>query len=319
MNRLLSILLRTGICVGALFHSGCATVTRGTKDSLVIETEPPGAQVRVNGQVATTPCSFKLSRKFEGSVYISKTGYETLTVHVTSHVVTAGGVGMAGNVLIGGLIGAGVDVATGAMNSLSPNPIKVNLVKLATLPAAVAPSTAGASRPQMPLPTPNLPNGEAGSSPEASGARTTPTNAVASSANTVTGATVTPSTDASSPPITINGRIKNRIQSPLSKVEVVAFKTSDADLKAGRYTVNSEYGYEGRGNPHARTNDAGEFTMVADRSFWNDTGKVVLKATGSNYWSFLQTGTGETLVIRADQIAANVPLQLGDTLFPMGR
>jgi hypothetical protein len=34
---------------------------------------------------------------------------------------------MAGNVLVGGLIGAGVDVATGAMLDLSPNPVNVTL------------------------------------------------------------------------------------------------------------------------------------------------------------------------------------------------
>jgi hypothetical protein len=34
---------------------------------------------------------------------------------------------MAGNVILGGLIGAGVDVATGAMMELKPNPLTVKL------------------------------------------------------------------------------------------------------------------------------------------------------------------------------------------------
>ena len=34
---------------------------------------------------------------------------------------------MAGNVLLGGLIGAGVDASTGAMNELVPNPLHVVL------------------------------------------------------------------------------------------------------------------------------------------------------------------------------------------------
>lgn len=37
--------------------------------------------------------------------------------------------GIAGNVLVGGLIGAGVDVASGAMLDLTPNPIVVKMVK----------------------------------------------------------------------------------------------------------------------------------------------------------------------------------------------
>lgn len=119
--------------------SACATVTRGTKQALVIETDPPGALVEVNGQRATTPTSFKLSRKFEGPVRISKQGYETVTVQITSQVSTAGGVGMAGNVIIGGLIGMGIDTATGSTNELRPNPIHVQLVRLGDSGAMMAP------------------------------------------------------------------------------------------------------------------------------------------------------------------------------------
>ena len=39
----------------------------------------------------------------------------------------AGGAAMAGNVLIGGVIGAGVDSVTGAAKVLSPNPLKIEL------------------------------------------------------------------------------------------------------------------------------------------------------------------------------------------------
>jgi hypothetical protein len=125
-----------------LLLSACATVTRGTKDVLMIETDPPGAVVVVNGQRATTPTSFKLSRKFEGPVYITKEGYEPITVLVHSHVATAGGVGMAGNALIGGLIGAGVDYATGSTNELKPNPIKVSLVRIGEQPRPATPAMA---------------------------------------------------------------------------------------------------------------------------------------------------------------------------------
>ena len=34
---------------------------------------------------------------------------------------------MAGNVILGGLIGAGVDASTGAMNELVPNPLHFDL------------------------------------------------------------------------------------------------------------------------------------------------------------------------------------------------
>jgi len=39
---------------------------------------------------------------------------------------------MAGNVLLGGVIGAGVDAGTGAMHSHKPNPLVVELTPIDT-------------------------------------------------------------------------------------------------------------------------------------------------------------------------------------------
>jgi hypothetical protein len=114
-----------------IFMSGCATVTRGTKDTLVIESEPPGAEVSLsNGMHGKTPTSFKLPRKDTVVVKITKDGYEPVEVNVHSQISGAGGAGMAGNVLVGGLIGAAIDAGSGAMNDLRPNPVRVTLVPL---------------------------------------------------------------------------------------------------------------------------------------------------------------------------------------------
>lgn len=108
--------------------SGCATVTRGTEEALVVESEPSGADVRLsNGMTGTTPTSFKVKRKENLVVTVSKRGYQTATINVTSQVAGAGGAAMAGNVLLGGIVGAAVDASTGAMNELKPNPVKVTL------------------------------------------------------------------------------------------------------------------------------------------------------------------------------------------------
>jgi hypothetical protein len=112
----------------AIFSTGCASITRGTKDTLVVESDPAGADVKLsNGLSGKTPTSFKLPRGKDLVVTISKEGFETLTVNVTSQVSGAGGAGMAGNVLVGGIIGAAVDASTGAMKDLKPNPVKVKL------------------------------------------------------------------------------------------------------------------------------------------------------------------------------------------------
>lgn len=138
-----------------LLASGCASITRGTSDALVVNSTPSQAEVKIyrtNGSfaekeiknnqvensddpsagpiVGKTPASFKLARKGEYKVTISKEGYETAEVIVTNKISGAGGAGMAGNVLFGGIIGAGVDASTGAMKDLTPNPIEITLSKI---------------------------------------------------------------------------------------------------------------------------------------------------------------------------------------------
>jgi hypothetical protein len=115
----------------ALTLAGCATITRGANDTWTVNTTPTGAAVKTSNQFAcdSTPCTFKMPRKAEFDVTITKAGYKAWTGHVTHHVSGAGGAGMAGNVLVGGIIGAGVDAVSGAMNDLVPNPLTVTLEK----------------------------------------------------------------------------------------------------------------------------------------------------------------------------------------------
>ena len=51
-------------------------------------------------------------------------GYKTEKVYIQSRT---GGAGV-GNILLGGVIGAGVDASNGSMNSLYPRPLNVKLV-----------------------------------------------------------------------------------------------------------------------------------------------------------------------------------------------
>ena len=61
---------------------------------------------------------------------IEKEGYKPLIVNVTNQVSNEGGAGMAGNICLGGCIGAGIDSASGAMLELKPNPINADLEPL---------------------------------------------------------------------------------------------------------------------------------------------------------------------------------------------
>jgi hypothetical protein len=120
--------LSTMLLGTTLLIQGCATITRGTTEVLVIETTPRGADVSLsNGLRCTTPCALEIKRKMNVVVDITKPGYEPSRVNVLSEVAGAGAAGMAGNVLLGGVIGAGVDAATGATKRLVPNPVRVTL------------------------------------------------------------------------------------------------------------------------------------------------------------------------------------------------
>ena len=111
--------------------SACATVTRGSNDAWVVNSEPPGARVETtNGRYCdATPCSIKMSRKSEFVAPLTKEGYKPATVTVTHKTAGTGAAAVAGNVLVGGVIGLGVDMVTGASHDLTPNPVTVVLEK----------------------------------------------------------------------------------------------------------------------------------------------------------------------------------------------
>lgn len=116
----------------ALSVSACATVTRGTEEGFVVETDPSGAKVETShGHFCdATPCVMKMKRESEFVVTVSKEGYKTFKTNVTHQTAGGGAAGMAGNVLLGGIVGGVIDANTGATQELVPNPLKVNLEPL---------------------------------------------------------------------------------------------------------------------------------------------------------------------------------------------
>ena len=73
-----------GVFGVAAMLSGCATITRGTTEILVIETTPPGADVDLSsGLRCKTPCSLEVKHKNAVVLDISKLGFEPQRVNVT--------------------------------------------------------------------------------------------------------------------------------------------------------------------------------------------------------------------------------------------
>lgn len=94
-----------------------------------MSSDPPDALVTVeSGESFKTPCKIKLSRKTDHILTVTKDGYQTEQIQVMKTISGA----VAGNILAGGLIGWGVDAATGAQYKLVPSTITVHLRALQT-------------------------------------------------------------------------------------------------------------------------------------------------------------------------------------------
>lgn len=140
-----------GVLLCAASLAACATVTRGTRQNYVIETDPAGAQIALStGQTCVSPCTLRLKRKHDFTVTATMEGYETATAQVESRIRGGGVAAGAGNLLIGGIIGGIVDGTNGSMNDLRPNPLRITMNRIGSAPADAA--AAGGAQPQS---TPN--------------------------------------------------------------------------------------------------------------------------------------------------------------------
>jgi len=115
--------------------AGCATVIRGTTDTLVINSTPSGANVsihRINSKkepiIGSTPGSFKLARKGEYRVEVSKQDYKTVEAIIGNKYVGLASYGILGRAIAsGGIFGVLIDTQTGASKNLSPDLLEVTL------------------------------------------------------------------------------------------------------------------------------------------------------------------------------------------------
>lgn len=122
------IILVAALCAAL---AGCATVTRGTTAQVQIISNPPEATARTSmGFQCLTPCTVQVNRKDEFTVIFTKPGYHSVEIPVRTQVAGAGAAGVVGNVLLGGVVGIGVDVATGAALEQFPNPVVATLTPL---------------------------------------------------------------------------------------------------------------------------------------------------------------------------------------------
>ncbi len=130
-------ILKFSVLLTLIAVCGCATIVRGPRQNIPLNTTPAGATVTItdedNNVVFTgiTPTTVTLEKKkayFKGKNYtlsLKKPGYTDTNLAITS---TAGGWYIAGNFFFGGLIGWFiVDPLTGSMYTLEPKEVNQSL------------------------------------------------------------------------------------------------------------------------------------------------------------------------------------------------
>ncbi len=107
------------------FLSSCASIVSGSTQEVKFSSNPSGAIVWVDGvNLGLTPVTSKLKRnKKSQKVKIELEGYKTQEI-VLERKLNGW---FFGNILLGGIIGIVVDASTGAMYSLSPKELEVEL------------------------------------------------------------------------------------------------------------------------------------------------------------------------------------------------
>jgi hypothetical protein len=130
------------IALAAIMLGGCATAIRGTTNQVTFASEPSGAIVTTSlGQSCITPCVIAIERNKPFEATFRRDGFEHSVVAVRTEISREGGTSFAGNLLLGGIIGMGVDAVSGAALDHQPNPVVGRLAAIA--PPAPPPTTRG--------------------------------------------------------------------------------------------------------------------------------------------------------------------------------
>lgn len=111
------------ILFSSLILSSCATIFTGTKQTVLIKSVPPDANVEVDGiDRGVTPVAVELKKGFDGqTVTLKKAGYET---KIFQPETTFNPVSILN---LFGLIGWAIDAATGAMMKYDPKSYEIKL------------------------------------------------------------------------------------------------------------------------------------------------------------------------------------------------
>jgi hypothetical protein len=98
--------------------TACASITAPSKQTVVVDTVPSGAEVRIDNQVQTSPAIFTLKGKSDYTVVAEKDGYKPTAGVINSEPRLLATIG--GNILWLP-VGVAIDFLTGSMFKLDTN------------------------------------------------------------------------------------------------------------------------------------------------------------------------------------------------------
>ncbi len=113
----------------ALALGACSTIVEGSSQEIAIATDPAGANCALKrqdveiGRVNPTPGAVRIQKtKYDITIFCSKEGYQDASYFNHSSAAAA----TFGNIIAGGLIGWGIDSATGSDNKYE-SPVAITL------------------------------------------------------------------------------------------------------------------------------------------------------------------------------------------------
>lgn len=116
------------LCCSILLLTSCATIVKGSTDTIKITSIPPGAKVlnESGEEIGVTPCEVKLTSKRAHKLSIASSGYASRTVNIENNFSIGYTIG---NIFSFSLLGLIVDVASGSIYNLQPDEVNVTLSK----------------------------------------------------------------------------------------------------------------------------------------------------------------------------------------------
>jgi hypothetical protein len=111
------------VALAAVLSAGCATLVKGTTQSITVSSNIDGAEIFLDGQrIGATPYAGPVPKN-KGTLMVQKSGYKTQTVALSKTLEPI----FWGNIITGGTLGSLTDFGSGSAYQYAPASYQVDL------------------------------------------------------------------------------------------------------------------------------------------------------------------------------------------------